>query len=787
MTRGWFLSRPLAAFVGFTRSSSARSASESPPVSSESSFSLAPNQVFTSASLLRQCSSLVHRPHPGFPFISSIAFLSSHLPSSRAAGGPTNELTGACNGRSLLKLRALDVGFNVLESVEAGELPTSLRFLVTEGNPLGAMTLNSWKSFFHFQPLLLSHNTMPIENFLQRMTEADAAGKRPAVHAASADTGDDAHQPANRPLENTPRCHSRPVRFLPRTHTPRLVRPQPQAAHSHAAPTDALALTCHTHPLKGASLARQYFRAHPDISGAVGPSAPRRASLHEKTLQDAERGEAEQEGEWVHAFARSPAPGDSLDWREVWGDSRDSQGAREGGEGDVANAEVGGGVGGEEAGGHVAAAAEDLERRDGAPREPCAPEEACGAAETARESGKGMGEGEAGGQQQGTQPEPEEPAQQPRAPDDARDAPMACETELRSAAKRPKTSADVVAGEGTRETVRVSHVDDPDLGLIQVTERQAVLVALPDDSKAVYGGLDKWRRDEAEFRRRANESSGNFIDPVTQLRINRRSAASRAEAVTMQGLRQSQAAALEHVAVSLASVRACLATPRPLTAPGQRRVVPQHTSHAHKSALSTVADGMGDADEQDAAESLEIQELIHELMHGELQVPSRKPSPRDGEKTRAPQGAGLLPGDEGPASSTGGYVQRVSSRGTQWVPHNLNFPPEEYVFRPLSGTKGPASAVAHASKLSVRKVEALGSPQVVRARPGRQEGAAGTRWLASPMSLSTESISPLASPMSFRSKWLFQRLQPRHSDALDQGDKVLEHLPDGSEASPPAW
>ena len=55
-------------------------------------------------------------------------------------------------------------------------------------------------------------------------------------------------------------------------------------------------------------------------------------------------------------------------------------------------------------------------------------------------------------------------------------------------------------------------------------ERRVVLVAPPDDTKRVYGGLDNWRRNEEEFRQHSNESSGNFIEPEALLRIKMRSA-----------------------------------------------------------------------------------------------------------------------------------------------------------------------------------------------------------------------------------------------------------------------
>ena len=80
-----------------------------------------------------------------------------------------------------------------------------------------------------------------------------------------------------------------------------------------------------------------------------------------------------------------------------------------------------------------------------------------------------------------------------------------------------------------------------------MAERRALLVAPPDDTKPVYGGLDKWRSAEEAMRRHTNESSGVFLDAEAQQRITLRCSCHQAQAETMGALRRSQAEALAHV------------------------------------------------------------------------------------------------------------------------------------------------------------------------------------------------------------------------------------------------
>ena len=49
--------------------------------------------------------------------------------------------------RDSTQLKAFDVSFNQIQRLNADEFPESLRFLVTQGNPLKGMRLGSWNAF----------------------------------------------------------------------------------------------------------------------------------------------------------------------------------------------------------------------------------------------------------------------------------------------------------------------------------------------------------------------------------------------------------------------------------------------------------------------------------------------------------------------------------------------------------------------------------------------------------------------------------------------------------------
>jgi hypothetical protein len=426
------------------------------------------------------------RIHLAHNRISQIAGF-QNMPSLEFLNLSFNLLTSVQSIGLLLKLRALDVSFNLIQSIGAGALPNSLRFLVTKGNPLEAMKTSAWVSLFHYKPLILSHDTIPVAQFLERFAHTGRSSTpADAATAAGGSAGYETDRHVGTPLDDTPRCASRPVRFTPRSHTPRLLSPQHPPAHGRAAGSP-LALTHHTHPLKAAVprlKTRRYFRNQTRCVEDHLPGAPPQRGLAAAgTGKRADGVVVEQDvagGEWVHACARSPEPGGSVDWRSAWGDSREEQGASAGADA----AEDGDGVG-------EAAAGDGVEHSSSGEQSQIAHAPAAhgrrgdgGADERHSLEGDEVGGEGANSAQAATVSAAVEAARAGRSPpvlqeDSRQGRPVptaggrgahygAAPASAQTGAKRARMACDKVAGEGTSEALRVTTVDDPDLGLMQV-------------------------------------------------------------------------------------------------------------------------------------------------------------------------------------------------------------------------------------------------------------------------------------------------------------------------------
>ncbi|EKX53289.1 hypothetical protein GUITHDRAFT_100994 [Guillardia theta CCMP2712] len=70
----------------------------------------------------------------------------------------SNDIMDIENLTCLRSLKALDIGYNLLDEVPPGELPSSLLFLTTDGNPLRKMDDGAWGRVYKSLPNLRQHD-----------------------------------------------------------------------------------------------------------------------------------------------------------------------------------------------------------------------------------------------------------------------------------------------------------------------------------------------------------------------------------------------------------------------------------------------------------------------------------------------------------------------------------------------------------------------------------------------------------------------------------------------------
>uniref|UniRef100_A0A7S0TEQ0 Dynein assembly factor 1, axonemal homolog n=1 Tax=Hemiselmis andersenii TaxID=464988 RepID=A0A7S0TEQ0_HEMAN len=75
----------------------------------------------------------------------------------------SNSITVLENLLCLASLKALDVGYNLIQKVQPGQVPASVLYLTTDGNPLEEMGEGEWKEVFEDLPLLRTHDCVDVD------------------------------------------------------------------------------------------------------------------------------------------------------------------------------------------------------------------------------------------------------------------------------------------------------------------------------------------------------------------------------------------------------------------------------------------------------------------------------------------------------------------------------------------------------------------------------------------------------------------------------------------------